>query len=336
MLSIGIVGETPRNGHPFSFSAILNGFDSDKIRKSGWGLIADYLEAGSSRDIGNLGARATHVWFPDAARAELLCEATGVDKVAESFDKLVDAVDAVMILRDDWRNNSEMALRALRLGKPVFVDKPLSLSLIDLHRFEPFLHSGKLMSSSGLRFSLELEKLQHNQIGVQNIDAPVLLVAKGPSDWEHNALHLLEPSVVVAKALGFSPPEQDFLPPTQMIDKLGPLYKPLATATEYLERRDSALEERIFFASAKLVFALELSKQDRNTSFQVEFFVGEKVQERFQLRNRLVAFRGLLTAFVSMATTGIPAVDPEETMWCLRRALEGQRLLEQGATSKLH
>lgn len=325
MLSIGVAGESPQNGHPFSFSAIFNGFDSDKIRAAGWGLIADYLNSGMPQQIGGLGARVTHVWFPDRDRANLLSEATEVDFVSDSFDEMVAEVDAVMILRDDWESNLDMALSSLRLGKPTFVDKPLSLSSADLDVFEPYLRSGLLMTGSGLRFSPELANVWMKSSLGRARDKPMTIVASGPGDWEHNSMHLLEPSFVLAKTLGLSPVEQGLFSVSGTIG-FGPdnhgSFVPNALNEQDIK---SEADKKLFFSAERLVLVMELRNAAQNPPFQLECDVGGGVRVAVRLQNRLAAFRELLSAFVATASSGVAVVDPEETMWCLRRAEEGQK-----------
>ena len=36
MIKIGIIGTSEGNGHPYSFSAIINGYDDKNMSMSGW------------------------------------------------------------------------------------------------------------------------------------------------------------------------------------------------------------------------------------------------------------------------------------------------------------
>ena len=36
MVKLGIIGFSKGNGHPFSFSSILNGFNEDEYKKTEW------------------------------------------------------------------------------------------------------------------------------------------------------------------------------------------------------------------------------------------------------------------------------------------------------------
>ena len=43
-IKAGIIGISDGNGHPYSWSAIANGFDLELIRKCGYPVISQYLE----------------------------------------------------------------------------------------------------------------------------------------------------------------------------------------------------------------------------------------------------------------------------------------------------
>ena len=44
MIKVGIIGMSPENGHPLSFSAIVNGYCKNNFKKTGWDVILNYLE----------------------------------------------------------------------------------------------------------------------------------------------------------------------------------------------------------------------------------------------------------------------------------------------------
>ena len=43
-LRIGILGMTEGNGHPYSWSAMINGYDRDEMETCGFPVIPRYLE----------------------------------------------------------------------------------------------------------------------------------------------------------------------------------------------------------------------------------------------------------------------------------------------------
>ena len=44
MIKLGIIGFSKNNGHPYSFSAIINGYDKKYFKKVGYPQILNYLE----------------------------------------------------------------------------------------------------------------------------------------------------------------------------------------------------------------------------------------------------------------------------------------------------
>lgn len=44
MVKLGIIGFSKDNGHPFSFSSILNGFNENEYKKTEWLGILNYLK----------------------------------------------------------------------------------------------------------------------------------------------------------------------------------------------------------------------------------------------------------------------------------------------------
>ena len=65
MLQLGMMGMSPGNGHPYSWSAIINGdYDEKAMANCGYAGIPVYLAA--NRDtLGIEGAQVTHVWTQD-------------------------------------------------------------------------------------------------------------------------------------------------------------------------------------------------------------------------------------------------------------------------------
>ena len=43
MEKVGIIGYNKGNGHPFSFSAIINNYNKKVLKKCGWDVILKYL-----------------------------------------------------------------------------------------------------------------------------------------------------------------------------------------------------------------------------------------------------------------------------------------------------
>jgi predicted dehydrogenase len=108
-LRLGIVGYSEGNGHPFSFAAIINGYDDDAFGRVGWAGIHAYLRARGPDEFGFGGARVTACFMPDIEMARSLAAACRIDTVCATPDEMIGRVDAVMILRDDAESHWPLA-----------------------------------------------------------------------------------------------------------------------------------------------------------------------------------------------------------------------------------
>ena len=189
-LKLGIVGISDGNGHPYSWSAIFNGYSPDKMMHSGFPIISEYLaKQVFPRDTIKT-ANVTHVWSQDIAISKKISEASFIPSVAKDFYELVDAVDAVLLARDDCENHWTFASYVLQTGIPIFIDKPLALTLHDAKRLlNAQQYEGQIFSCSSLRFSrsLKLSREQADLLG------PLKLIkATVPKSWKLYAVHGIE------------------------------------------------------------------------------------------------------------------------------------------------
>ena len=190
-LRLGVIGLSPGNGHPYSWSAIFNGYNPTAMEDCGFPVIPRYLNKQKFPDDSISEARVTHVWTQDPALSRHVAKASLIDNVVNHFTDLIGQVDGVLLARDDADNHFAFAQPFLEAGLPVYVDKPLALSLkeacrlIDLQQFP-----GQIFSCSALRYAQEL-KLNHaprESLGeVHSIQATV------SKDWDKYAVHIIEP-----------------------------------------------------------------------------------------------------------------------------------------------
>ena len=139
VIRTGIIGLSEGNGHPFSFSAIVNGYDDGAFAAAGWPVIHNYLKAQGPERFGIGDARITCAWTQDAQVTAKLCAACRIETACATPEEMIGKVDAVIVARDDWETHAGLAMPFLEAGLAVFVDKPLSLDDRDLARFEPYL-----------------------------------------------------------------------------------------------------------------------------------------------------------------------------------------------------
>lgn len=189
MIRLGMIGVSEGNGHPYSFSAIINGYDKDVMSQSEWIGIYNYLEEKDNSDFLFGKAQVTHVWTQDYKESEKIAKATKIKYVCKEKKEMIGRVDGVIIARDDYEVHFEFAKPFLEAGIKVFIDKPLSLNPEELQYFLPYMKSGQLMSCSGLRYARELDTIRstiHEYKQMKLIRGAVL------NSWEKYGVHMLD------------------------------------------------------------------------------------------------------------------------------------------------
>ena len=191
VIRLGVIGYMgPENAHPYSWSAIVNGtYNADVMPLYANKRIATYLDA--NRDsLGIDGAQVTHVWTQDRVISERIVAASRVPHIAHEPHGMVDAVDAVLIARDDPESHAALAQPFLEAGMPVLIDKPLAATESDLAFFVEQNRAGRLiMSSSSMRYAAEVRVLKE---AAATLGPVRLAVAVGVKDWVSYGVHVLE------------------------------------------------------------------------------------------------------------------------------------------------
>jgi predicted dehydrogenase len=190
MLKLGIIGMSEGNGHPYSWSAIVNGkYNEKEMANCGYAGIPIYLAA--NRDtLGIEGAKVTCVWTQDRKISEHIAKASLIDTVVDNLDEMIGKVDAVMLSRDDPENHVEMAKQFLDTNVPLFIDKPLAITTKDLEYFKQQVSKGKLlMSCSSMRYATESQSVKTEMASLGKIE---LATSVGKKDWPKYGVHMLE------------------------------------------------------------------------------------------------------------------------------------------------
>ncbi len=302
VIRTGIIGFSEGNGHPFSFSAFLNGYDEARFGDAGWPVILNYLRLQGPERFGIDNARVTHAWTQDVDITRKLCAACRIDTVCKDWSEMFGQIDALIVARDDWESHFQIAMPFLKKGIPVFVDKPLTLDLAELEAFLPYLANGQLMSCAGLRYAAELDPMR--------LTAPAtgpfrLLSGTVLNRLDRYGIHLIE-----------------------AVASLGEDYSRAVSVTR-LEAPYEAYQ--IQFANG-VPFHLNCLG-DVGKTFHMSVF-GTTAHSHFDLHDNFSAFRRTLEAFFDMVRSKQPAIDPAVTEHTIRLIIAAGRLAP-GETARL-
>lgn len=192
-IRLGVIGLSSGNGHPYSWSAICNGYDPVEMEHCGFPVIPRYLEKQRFPEDRIPQVQVTHVWAQDDEVARHVAKAALIPHVVQDFTDMIGAVDGVLLARDDGETHLHFAMPFLRAGVPIYVDKPLALFRADAEAMYGAQHySGQLFSCSALRYARELMLSAEDR---QSLGAIRAIHAMTPKDWDKYAVHVIEPAL---------------------------------------------------------------------------------------------------------------------------------------------
>ena len=153
-LRLGMIGMD--TGHAINFTELLND-PKNKDHVPGARVVAA-VEV-SSPDIASSRERTP-------VHAEKLRKEWGV-KFYPTIEEMLKHVDAVLMEDNDARRHVAQARKVLATGKPLYIEKPMTLSTKDAIELFAFAkkHGAALYSGSGARFGAEMQAVRNGKIG---------------------------------------------------------------------------------------------------------------------------------------------------------------------------
>lgn len=195
-LRLGIIGLSPGNGHPYSWSAIFNGYDPVAMEGCGFPVIPRYLEKQEFPRDAIPDAVVTHVWTQDIEVSKHISAAAHIQNIVKNPEDMIGYVDGILLARDDAGNHLHMAAPFLNAGVPIYIDKPLALTAREaeyLYSLEKYV--GQIFTCSALRYAREL---QLSELDLASLGKVEYIQGFIPNDWNRYAIHLIEPMLILA------------------------------------------------------------------------------------------------------------------------------------------
>jgi hypothetical protein len=294
VIKVGIIGFSEANGHPYSFSSIINGYNEKNYQKSNWKLILNYLKKQPEENFGFDDVMVTHAYTQDPEITESICKCSNIPNKCLNLDDFYGSIDAVIIGRDDWRSHFRLSIEFLKRGIPVFIDKPLSFSQNELNQFRPYIESAKLMSCSGFRYCTELESIKLKR---EIFDNQIKIDGFVVNDLEKYGIHLIEALAGVSKKF---------------------------SSFKSIRRLKNENHSFLITFDDNSEFNLNcMGKVEK--IFNLQFIFGEN-KISINLENNFMAFRRTLYEFFNMIKTKNVPIDFSETNNIMRLIMEASKL----------
>ena len=200
-LKLGLIGMSDGNGHPYSWAAIFNGYDKDKMELCPFKSIPEYLKKETYPDnfLTEYG-KVTHIWTQDPIITKQIAEASNIPKTCDHFEEMIGYIDALLLARDDAENHFIYAHKFLSEGIPVYIDKPFALNATSANKlWNTTTFEDQIFTCSALQFAKEFQK---DQIKDEVIGDIKMVWASTPKSWDKYAVHIIEPVLNLIEGTG--------------------------------------------------------------------------------------------------------------------------------------
>jgi len=185
-----MLGMVDGNGHPYSWSAIFNGYDREYMAACPYAGIPVYLFREPYAALSIPGAKVTHVWTDNQEDAEKVSRASLVPNILKRPEDCIGQVDAVIVATDKGHEHVERCRPFVEAGLPIFVDKPLVDNVEDLRTFMKWIDDGaNILSSSSMRY---VKEFLPYRLSCHELGALRFVTITMSKSWERYGIHALE------------------------------------------------------------------------------------------------------------------------------------------------
>lgn len=298
-LRLAMLGMIEGNGHPYSWSGIINGYHPEEMAKCPYPGIPAYMGRQPLETVRIPGARVTHIWTDDSADAPKVAAASLIAHVVNRPEAVIGHVDAVIIATDDGDDHVRRARPFIEAGLPIFIDKPMATNEKDLRQFIQWHREGHiLLSTSGMRYAPEMRLSEEQRNNLGDLRWITSFTCK---TWERYGIHALE---AVSPLLG-----RGFI----------------SVQTQHQPRGD--IMQITHQSGVELTIG---ALHDAYGSFGAVHLYGTRGDLPLKLTDTYHAFRGQLVVFIEMLRTGQRPLPFEETVELMAIIIAGKRSREQG------
>jgi hypothetical protein len=306
-IRLAMLGMVDGNGHPYSWSAIINGrYDAQAMADCGFPVIPQYLGAEPKENLGIPGVQVTHVWCDDPADAAKVAKAACIPNVVDRPEDVIGQVDAVIIPTDRGWEHVDRVRPFVEAGLPLFIDKPLCDREDHLHQFIAWHELGKpFLSTSCMRYAKEFRIAEQRMVA--EVGDLRLITMTTPKSWERYGIHALEG-----------------------------VY-PLLTPGRWLSVANTGSEDAniVHLRHVDGVDVVLAAVTDMYGAFCKLGLYGTKGSMAVDFKDTFFAFKAQLTAFVNYLRTGEMPFPFAETVELMKMIIAGVRSRECGGTMVL-
>ena len=295
-----MLGMTEGNGHPYSWSIIINGrYNAEALAKCPYAAIIDYISKQPKNTLGIEDVEVSHVWTDNPEDAKLVAKVAEIENIVKDPKDVIGQVDAVLVATDIGSEHVERCKPFVAANVPIFVDKPLCDNFTDLKIFQQWIDEGKpIISSSAMRYCKEYEPYHQSTYELGDLRYINVTMAKS---WEKYGIHALE--------------------------TLYPIVGPGFTSIQNLGDKDRNI---VHLHHSKGIDINIANVFDMIGGFGLVSLVGTKSGIQIKSNDTFYAFKKQLESYVHYLRTGVKPVPWEETKELMQLVAAGIKSREEG------
>ena len=299
-IKLAMLGMTEGNGHPYSWSIIINGrYNAEALAQCPYAAIIDYISKQPKKTLGIKDVEVSHVWTDNPEDAKLVAKVAEIENIVEDPKDVIGQVDAVLVATDIGSEHVERCKPFVEANVPIFVDKPLCDNFTDLKIFQQWIDEGKpIISSSAMRYCKEYEPYHQSTYELGDLRYINVTMAKS---WEKYGIHALE--------------------------TLYPIVGPGFTSIQNLGDKDRNI---VHLHHSKGIDINIANVFDMIGGFGLVSLVGTKSGIQIKSNDTFYAFKKQLESYVHYLRTGVKPVPWEETKELMQLVAAGIKSREEG------
>ncbi len=299
-IKLAMLGMTEGNGHPYSWSIIINGrYNAEALAQCPYAAIIDYISKQPKNTLGIEDVEVSHVWTDNPEDAKLVAKVAEIENIVEDPKDVIGQVDAVLVATDIGSEHVERCKSFIEANVPIFVDKPLCDNFTDLKIFQQWIDEGKpIISSSAMRYCKEYEPYHQSTYELGDLRYINVTMAKS---WEKYGIHALE--------------------------TLYPIVGPGFTSIQNLGDKDRNI---VHLHHSKGIDINIANVFDMIGGFGLVSLVGTKSGIQIKSNDTFYAFKKQLESYVHYLRTGVKPVPWEETKELMQLVAAGIKSREEG------
>jgi hypothetical protein len=298
-IRLAMLGMVDGNGHPYSWTAMFNGYDPEVMADCPYAGIPIYLNKEPKATLRIPHTHVTHIWTEDASEARDVAKASLIPNVVEKPVDVIGQVDAVIIPTDKGHEHVERCRPFVEAGLPIFVDKPLVDNEADLKTFVGWVdQDAAILSNSCMRYCKEFLPYRTSTHDLGELRYASTTTHK---TWERYGIHALEGAYPV----------------------LGP---------GFISCRNTGSPERnvVHFKHQSGADLVVIANVDMLGGFGMLQLCGTAGYAVAKLSDTFFAFRSQLEGFVHYLRTGERPFPFAETVELMKMVIAGIRSREEG------